>query len=222
MNARPLLVLVGNDLALHGRSLAAAHAGAVAMLAAGAWLAPARPEGALVSLVFNVNVLGTLVWADWLVSREKTKGTVAWLRTLPIPDHALVGAKFCTHALCCVSCWLATSLPFAYGHFFPGRAGTWGVLMLALVTFGGVSVATRWRFPQKLGHVLPPLVVLALVMPVMVAQRAGVDVEAGFAPFWGHWSGRAVVAAVLATLYGSLEWATIWWVARSDTPRLVE
>lgn len=222
MWGRPLGVLVATDLQLHGRSIVAAHAGGLAILGAGVYFAPSQNEAALSSFVFNLNLLATLVWAEWIVSREKVKGTFAWLRTLPVTDLELVGAKFCTHALCCVSFWTVTSLGFLRARYFPHDVGTWAVLTLVLVTFGGLSVATRWRFPQKLGHVLPPVVALVFVLPVLVARRMGLEVVGDLARLWGTAAGQASVAALLFVAYALVGWATVWWVARSDTSRLVE
>ncbi len=220
--ASRLLVLIATDLRLHGLSVLATQAGGLAVVAAGVHLAPPQTEAALTAFVTNLNLLATLLWAEWLVSREKTKGTVAWLRTLPITDRELVTAKFCTHALWCLTFWTLTSATFLRGRFFPHDPGRWVVLLLAFVVFGGMSVATRWRFSQKLGHVLPPAVVLLAISPVLVARRVGFEAGAVLAQVWSSTTGQLGAGAALVALYLILGWTTASWVARADTYRLVE
>lgn len=220
--ASRLLALIAIDLRLHGRSVLATHVGGLAVVAAGVHLAPSQTEATLTSFVTNLNLLATLVWAEWLVSREKTKGTVAWLRTLPITDRELVTAKFCSHALWCLTFWTLTSAAFLRERFFQHDPGSWVVLLLALVVFGGMSVATRWRFSQKLGHILPPAVVLLAISPVLVARRAGFEFGTLLAHLWSSSTGQLAAGAALVALYLILGWTTASWVARTDTHRLVE
>ena len=40
--------------------------------------------GLTAAFVFNINMLLAAFWSEWLISREKTKGTFAWLRACPI------------------------------------------------------------------------------------------------------------------------------------------
>ena len=93
MLSRQLAVLVAKDLRLHWRALAGAMAGTLTLAAAAAYAIP-QGSGPRVALVFNLNLMLALLWSEWLITRERSKGTFRWLRTLPVDDRAVVGSKF--------------------------------------------------------------------------------------------------------------------------------
>ena len=100
--------------------------------------------GPRVSFVFNLNLFLTMLWSDWLITRERSKRTFAWLRGLPVDDRVLAGSKFVVAAGCCVALWLVSSALFAPESW--RSPGTGLVLQCVLLTFGGLTVATKWRF----------------------------------------------------------------------------
>ena len=94
MTTRHVLALMGKDLRIHWKGVAAAHAGALAITGLGIALGNPQETGVLPAFVSNLNFLCALLWGEWFVSREKTKGSFAWLRTLPIRTADLCLAKF--------------------------------------------------------------------------------------------------------------------------------
>jgi ABC-type Na+ efflux pump permease subunit len=216
---RHVNALIANDARLHGRAILLTQAGAVALI----WLAARLPRStdALAGLVFNLNFLIALLWGDWLISREKLKGTFGWLRTLPVDDRDLVTAKFVSTSICATTLWMLTSLPFLSGYFAPRRT-TWGILCLCIVAFAGVSVAVRWRFTQKAGLVVPLLVVLVPVLVLILARQSRPEMVQRIYGAWDSAGGRAAIAVALAGLLAAAYAMTLRWVRQSDTFQLLE
>lgn len=221
MRLRHISALIANDLRVHGRAIGLTHAAMLAFI----WFASRLREDAeaLFLLIFNLNFLMALLWGDWLISREKLKGTFGWVRTLPVSDRDLVAAKFLSTATCCATLWASTTLLFV-PRYFPGGAGmaTWAVLLLALFACSGLSVAVRWRFTQKLGVLVPGALVLIPLLLLSGATRQGWNSPRMLQAFWDQPLGKAVAAAALACLAGLVFLLTERWVRRSDTFRLLE
>jgi hypothetical protein len=134
-----------------------------------------------------------------------------------------VAAKFLSAALCGAALWTSTTLLFVPGQFRGGAgAATWVVLWLALLWCGGLSVAVRWRFSQKLGVLVPGALVLVPVLLLSAARRQGWDAPRLLQAFWNQPAGKAAAAAGLVALTGLVFVLTERWVRRSDTFRLLE
>lgn len=220
MRLRHLRALMANDLRLHGRAVGLTNAGMLALI----WLA-SRLRGdaeALSALIFNMNFLLALLWGDWLISREKLKGTFEWLRTLAVSDRDLVAAKFLSTATCCATLWVLTTLLFAPGYYLYGHRGTWIVLLLSLIAAGSLSAAVRWRFTQKLGVVVPGALVLVPLLLMIGARRRGWSFVHTLLAWWSQPAGKAVAAVILTSMIGLVFVLTDRWVRRSDTYRLLE
>lgn len=220
MTTRHVLALISKDLRLHWKGVAAAHAGVLAIAALGITFGNPQESGALLAFVTNLNFLCALLWGEWFVSREKTKGTFAWLRTLPISAAALCLSKFAISGLCVVSLWTITSLIYLRADFLPGGLANWVVELLGLLLFAAIVITSRMLFRQKLGQTLPLFLVLPLVLIALAAERFGsLDVALAL---WRTPGGKAAVALVLAAAYGSVCGLTIRLVASAETRRLVE
>ena len=220
MWSKQLGALIGKDLRLHGRAVALATLGSLVLLAVADRLIPDRGAGPRVTFVGNLNLLLTLLWSDWLITRERSKRTFAWLRALPVDDRVLVGSKFATAAVCCVFHWVTTSALFARELWQP--VGTGVVVQCAVLTFGALSVATKWRFPFKVGQIAPLIVVLVPILLVGLLAGNGTDADAALRELWNSPHGRPTAAATLLLLYGAIVWATLHWVIRTDTHQLVD
>jgi hypothetical protein len=215
------LALVVKDLRLHGISILAAQTGVLAL----AWVLFAmRPSSGSVELsfVFNANLVVAPLWSEWLVSREKTKGTIAWLRTLPIDDRVIVFAKASAAASCAITLWAASSLMLARSYFAAEGMPAWIVLQLALLVFGAITLAARWRLRQKAAQVLPFMLLFAVLLCLLAFEKWDPDTAAAAAGLWRDSSGRWSIAAALAAGYVAIIWATASWVSRVDTARLME
>ncbi len=211
--------LIGKDLRLHGSAIALAMAGALALLAAGTQLAP-QGIGPRVSLVFNVNILLTLLWSEWLVTRERSKRTFAWLRTLPVDDRVLAGSKFVTAAGCCVLFWsLSTSL-FARELWQPTGVGV--TLLCMVLSFGGLGIAARLRFSWRIGQLAPLCIVGLPVLLFIVFAGNGTTRRDALIALWTAPWGRTVVAASLFLVYCVIVLITVHWLTRAETVDLVD
>src|SRR5690606_5296602 len=160
MNAsvKRLAALLAKDAAIHGRDILLTM-GALVGLSAALWWFGRQPFDVLMSVIFTFNFLLAGFWGDWLISREKTKGTFAWIRSTPVDDRELVLAKVAAVSICVTVLWTATSVLCGAAYWLAGRAHLWVGLLLILLAFAAVSIASRWRFGQKLGQNLPFLLV---------------------------------------------------------------
>ncbi|MDQ3170619.1 MAG: hypothetical protein M3Q55_10825 [Acidobacteriota bacterium] len=209
------------DLRIHGQDIGLTQGAIVALLALAAHLKPSDAS-TTAALVVNFNMVLTLFWGEWLISREKTKGTFAWLRASPITDRELVASKFAATAACCASLWLMTSTAFTE-YSFVRRPLLWWDLLLALLVFGAVSTAARWRWGPKLGQMLPPALALALGGAVvwlegMLGERLQIDVR----HLLRSRAGLIALGVGLTACYAGVFLWTLAWVRRSDTAGLVE
>ena len=222
MRTRQTWALVGKDLRLHGAGMAATVAGGLGILWVAGLLKPNAGESAATGLILSLNVIMVLIWSDWLVSREKTKGTIAWLRTLPVPDHTIIMAKTATYMIACVWLWTATTLVYVPHYFFPARWREWVAVQSLLVLIGTAAVCGRFRFRQKLGQVLP---LLALGVPLWLHLLLRRLAPAAAARLDGLVMRPSMVVAGAAALFatsGLIIWATAAWMRRAETFELTE
>lgn len=219
MTTRHLLALMGKDLRIHWKGVAAAHAGALAITGLGIAFGNPQEKGVLLAFVSNLNFLCALLWGEWFVSREKTKGSFAWLRTLPIRTVDLCLSKFAITGACVVSLWSLTSLIYLRGDFRSSPAA-WLVEQVGLLLFAATVVASRMLFRQKLGQVLPLLLALPIVLAAVLAERYRFLDEA--LAYWETVGGRVAVALALGAAYCGVCAATIRLVGAAETRRLVE
>lgn len=213
--------VTANDFRLHGWGILTTQAGALALLALVFTLRPSNAAQEM-ALAFNLNLILTSLWGEWLISREKTKGTFAWLRTLPLGDAELVRAKFVTAAIWTVLLWSCSSILLARGHMVTDRLEVWFAALGVLLTFGAFTLACRWRFGQKIGQTLPFAVVLLLLLLFMAADRAGHAARPQMVAWWQSPAGRAGVIVALGATYLLTVRFTELWVRRSETWRLIE
>jgi len=221
LNSR-VRALAVKDLRLHARSIIVTQVGLIAFGALGRFIRPGAPPDDLGWFLYYINFLMAGFWGDWFVSREKVKGTAAWLRSLPLSDADIVASKLVAQAVCTVPLWVACSGLFLWRFFVPGRVGTWVVLLLGLLAFGGVSLAARWRFHQKAGQLLPFGIVGVLLVLLTLVEHLVPDATTWLGAVWQSVGGKAAVAASLVFCYIAAWWATLRWVRRCDTSMLLE
>lgn len=220
MSGRRLWALVAKDLQIHGRAIAAAQVFVVGLPALAFHLRPAEPS-AQMSLVLNVNLIVAALWGEWLISREKTKGTLAWLRTLPVSDTEIVAAKWLVSASCIFASWTSTTLIF-FAPWVATHWVAWGTLALGLILFGSLGLACRWRFGQKVGQALPFVLVGTVLLAILALDARVAPALDWLRAVWASPLGRGAVVASLLLAYGTVFWLVQSWVSRSDTTELVE
>ena len=219
MTTRHILALVGKDLRIHWKGVAAAHAAVPAIAALAITLGDPQGNNVLLGFVTNLNFLGALLWGEWFVSREKTKGSFAWLRTLPIRPVDLCLSKFAVVGLCVVSLWALSSSMFLRDSFRDAPA-LWFVEQLGLLLFSAAVVASRMLFRQKLGQALPLLAAMPIVLVALAAERYHFLDDA--LAYWETPGGKVSVMVALAAAWGGVCALTIRLVAAAETRRLVE
>ncbi len=221
---RTLSALVRKDLRLHWRGILLTQ---LLVIASGFFTfrftsKVPRSESVNAAALFNFNFIAALLWTEWLVSREKTKGTIAWLRTLPISDAQIVTAKFAVYLLIIGLLWIISTLLLAPWYWTRTGFLTSVLAFCALAAFGTISLGARWRFRQKVGHVLPLVV---LLLPVVLIALAN-DCKTALVIQIGNWASTAagklvVIGLLLAFSALCFAW-TMRWVSRSDTQNLLE
>jgi hypothetical protein len=216
------LTLVRNDLHLHGIALGATVIAVVVLLYAVKALEPSGSDPSAVGLILNLNLVMVLVWGEWLVSREKTKGTIGWLRTLPVPSGALVMSKIATYMLACVVLWTASTILFVPHYFFPRAWLLWLALQSMLIFAGTLSVCGRFRFRQKVGQLLPLVVIGVPLVGLLALRRVVPDAVAHLQVVLLGGAGLAAISVGLLASSAGVVAITSAWVRNAETFELTE
>ena len=218
MKPRVLIALLAKDLRLHGLPVLLLVGVLLAACAAVTQFAPSR-DG-VPGFVFNMNMLSPLLLSEWLIARERSKRSFAWLRSLPVDDHAVAVSKFLYAAVVSVVLWTASSALFAPGLWSPWSTGL--VLQCSLLVLGALLIGARWRTNWRyapmaaLGIFAGPILIFLAVMAEDTARRAAL------VALWNAPYGPPLAAAGLLLMYVSIVWSTVRWVERADTYQLVD
>ena len=218
MNARTLMALLAKDLRLHGLPLLLLVGVLLAACAGVTQFAPNRDP--VPGFVFNMNMLAPLLLSEWLITRERTKRSFAWLRSLPVDDRTVAAGKFLYAAVVSVVLWTTSSALFAPGLWSVWTTGL--VLQCSLLVLGALLIAARWRTNWRyapmaaMGVFAGPILVFLALMGEDTARRAALTA------LWNAPSGPPLAAAGLLLLYVSIIWSTVRWIERADTYRLVD
>lgn len=212
---RRVVALIAKDLRIHGRAIAATQA-AVLALGAVAWSVKPEAYAANAALMVNFNVLLAGFWSEWLISREKTKGTFAWLRETTVTDTELVLSKFLGTGLCAMSLWIATAVLFVRPDAAAGAVAGAGLL-----AFSALAIASRWRFGAKFGQMLPYAVLLVPLLAMIGLGRA-MGAEIDVAAWLDRPSRRAGALVLFLACWATLFAAVRRWVRGCDTFELLE
>jgi ABC-type transport system involved in multi-copper enzyme maturation permease subunit len=224
---RQLYSLLSKDFRIHGRSIAFTECGFLAFIAiANRFLPHSNPHMTPATdavFVFNVNfVAAAFLWGDWLISREKTKGTFAWLRSTPVPDAVIVRSKLIAGGICCFSLWCISSLLFSRAFYFPAHWLLWWIVLLCLLSFTVLSFGARWILQQKAGAIVPIGIIILISALPFAADALGLDATHKLMVLWNTSAGRATAAGILCVVIILLWVAIETWVAQADTYQLLE
>lgn len=170
---RQVKALVIKDVWLHGRAivllLTANLAVYVLLLSLAPWLFPDTRLRASVSALFMPFVLyAALISSVWLIETERMKGTLAFLRTLPVSDSAIVLSKLLLSSAIQAVTGVAGILLLLPRLLEPRNLAFCPLLVGGLVTFGNLSILTRLRYGTRLGAALPFLVLLVPCAAIIV------------------------------------------------------
>lgn len=221
LSGRRVTALVLKDARIHGRDIALTQLGILLLVALMAYAKPGE-IASLATAVFSFNLLLAGFWGEWLITREKTKGTFAWIRSCPVDDAELVVAKFLAVAICLISLWSVSSLIFLRDYLIFTRPGAWVALLAALLAFGVLSAAARFRFGPKAGQLVPFAFVLAVLGAIGMLEQAGYLGDSDPGGLMRTAAGRASVTLGAIAGVATMVVMTLLWVRRSDTERLLE
>ena len=100
----------------------------------------------------------------------------------------------------------------------PGILAISGLLLIAL---GAVTISARLLFRDKIARLVT---VAVLGLPALAGRLARDRPEfvAAAARFWAEGYGQPMAANLLAIIYVALFSVTLWWLKRTETPRLLE
>jgi hypothetical protein len=111
-------------------------------------------EQKMMTLVM-VNLILNVGYGEWLIYREKAKGTLVTLRLLPVPDSVLIGSKF-------LMCFFAQTLIFGVAaalltpeYFLHPKLRTLVLIWLGMGCFGSLMLLTKTVFSQRIGQAVP-------------------------------------------------------------------
>ena len=224
MRRRQLIALVRNDLRVHGLGIAGIVGLNLAVTSVLYFVPPTRGDHAtaVAGATLHLNLLLALILGEFLAAREKTKGTFAWLRTLPISDATVISSKFVSAWGWCVLSWVITTVPFDRGTYFPDGWSAWLVMLLVCATMASASLWARLCFPQKRGMIVVIGVLAVLLGLSFGIKRQYPDLALRALSSWAVGNGKAVAAAALVVCSGGLLMASAMWMSRSETTRLLE
>ena len=218
MNARTLMALLAKDLRLHGLPLLLLVGVLLAACAGVTQFAPNRDP--VPGFVFNMNMLAPLLLSEWLITRERTKRSFAWLRSLPVDDRTVAGGKFLYAAGVSVALWTTSSALFAPVFWSPWSTGL--VLQCSLLVLGALLIGARWRTNWRYGPMAALAVFAGPILLFLALMGEGTARRAALVALWNAPYGPPLAAAGLLLLYLSIIWATVRWVERADTYQLVD
>ena len=218
MNARTLMALLAKDLRLHGLPLLLLVGVLLAACAGVTQFAPNRDP--VPGFVFNMNMLAPLLLSEWLITRERTKRSFAWLRSLPVDDRTVAGGKFLYAAGVSVALWTTSSALFAPVLWSPWSTGL--VLQCSLLVLGALLIGARWRTNWRYGPMAALAVFAGPILIFLALMGEGTARRAAVVALWNAPYGPPLAAAGLLLLYLSIIWSTVRWVERADTYQLVD
>lgn len=216
---RKLLALVVKDLYIYRRELALAWVGITGMT----WVMfqMARPDSPTRALVFICSLdLAVMVgFGDWLSYYEKSKGTFAWIRTLPLSDELVVSSKFMANWIIQIGAFflpvLFTMPALLRLDWIPWTLTAW----LAVLAMSSFMLFTKLAMGRRLGQAVPFLAAFSIILILIQLGKR-------FPSLLGRlshstWTLPILLLVECLTIFG------IWylmcrWVTAKDTAELVD
>jgi hypothetical protein len=174
------------------------------------------------TLVVTVNLFMTVGYGDWLVSREKAKGTLITLRLLPVPDTVLVGSKFTVGLLVQTLVFVVSVVLLLPEYLSPPKLHSLVLIWLGLLSFGSLMLFTKTIFSQRIGQATPFMVLLGLMVGFLKISDAHPDGRSLLIEVITTPSGLVLVF-LAATGFIVLTWLGSWlWLRARDSCQLID
>ncbi len=226
MRGNRLVSLMLKDLRLHGRGILLAQAGFLLLLLllirVMSQSYPKYSDAARATLVYNMNFLAaSFLWGDWLISREKMKGTFAWLRSMPLSDQTIIRSKLILGCSCCAILWITSTSLFSAHFFFQLHWPLWWLVLTGLLCFTVLSFTTRMILTQKAGFLVPIGIAALLLLPLFGSTYLNFKSFHPTADMMNpsiEWLGCAGLGVLAMIIWSFLE----MWTRMAETPQLLE
>jgi hypothetical protein len=221
---RHLLALIEKDVRLQWRAVATfwvLQIGGIWVIAQFVPLTTPFPANRFAAFLGPLFVNSPMLIAMWLVNTERTNGTLALTRTLPVADAVVVGAKFLLGTVCQVAAFALTLVVLAPELLDAEHAPLAALLLVGLVTAGNLSLASHLVFGLRLANALPLLVLLGPMLALFWLAQRRPESNAAFAAWLLSPGGAASVCAGLAALNVAVWAATVAWFRSRETSQLV-
>ena len=215
----PILVtLLAKDLRLHGLPLLLMMGVVLAACAGVMQFVPNRRP--IPGFVFNVNMFFSILMSEWLITRERSKRSFAWLRSLPVDDRTVAAGKFLYAAVVSAVLWTASSALFAPVLWSPWSTGL--VLQCSLLVLGALLIGARWRTNWRYAHGVALAIFAGPILIFLALVGEDTARRAALVALWNAPYGPPLAASSLLLVYVSTIWWTVRWVERADTYQLVD
>lgn len=215
----PILVtLLAKDLRLHGLPLLLMMGVVLAACAGVMQFVPNRRP--IPGFVFNVNMFFSILMSEWLITRERSKRSFAWLRSLPVDDRTVAAGKFLYAAVVSAVLWTASSALFAPVLWSPWSTGL--VLQCSLLVLGALLIGARWRTNWRYAHGIALAIFAGPILIFLALVGEDTARRAALVALWNAPYGPPLAAAGLLLIYVSTIWWTVRWVESANTYQLVD
>jgi hypothetical protein len=160
--------------------------------------------------------MSTYLLSEWAIAREKTRGTLAWLRTFPVRESIIVGAKFGVFA-CLVCCMFLLTLLVCSPSILRDTSVPQIILNIAIIiAFGGVCLFCRLCFRGKLGPLLPFVALMPLVLGWIGLTDHDPGLKIRLARMLSEGWAQGLLASALLVFYVGLAWASGAYLKSAD------
>jgi hypothetical protein len=216
---RQISALLWKDLLVHGRQVGLLQ---LAIIVGHYVLLRESDTTNRIMEAISFNAFMTMNWSRWLISREKTRQTFGWLRTLPLHDSVIVSEKYFAYAFCCGPLWIVMSL-MRTREIFWTRSGAPGLaILLALLIFGGISILTQLMFREKVGQMIPFFSLFGGAFATTIFLGKNRSIAQHLVDFWRWTWGPPLILGALLLIYLAIFSATVKWFQQSETYLLLE
>jgi len=167
-----------------------------------------NPRTPVDAFIFMIYFLMAFFFTDWLIAREKTKGTFVWIRSFSASEYVILGSKFLLYAFEISSLFLIAFVCLSHRSLTFDECTDVILMDAVIVSFGGICLLCRLAFRTKLGHLVPFGLAQAIILswiaitgknPLLVAY-----LDQSFAAAHVRW---------LASLALLLIYVGTWWGA---------
>ncbi len=216
----PALVL--KDLYLCRREICGCWIGFVVFALILMRIAEPRDTGHRFLILGPGNLFLNLLYTEFLIFREKTKGTLAWLRAMPLSDSHLAASKFLALVIVQAVGYLATTAIIAPQWLAAGSGLAFYCYGLLILCFGSLMLVTRWFCGQRLGQVIPLAVFSLAWFAFFKLRQTHPWLDEWLADSWRTYWFQGLLTLAAVAWVASLWWIALVFIGSRDTSRLID